>query len=193
LEIYHSSKVWWYTLFLFFLLANSILAQSEFTGASARWDDSAREWEIFSFVGEDEYESENELRLKWPLKNDWTEWTFDYNNNFNYIKLKWPNDPGHWELRTEDGAVVSIKTKWRNDFTEWVIEMEDLKINWISEYRANMSSWYFESDELGYLNMYTAFRGDPRDWLIEDHALEMPDEIKMAAIFISIYLTNPKQ
>ena len=56
-----------------------------------------------------------------------------------------------------------------------------------------MSSWYYDHKSYGHLNMITEYRGDPRDWIIEDFSEEISDEIKLAAIFITTYLTNPKQ
>jgi len=181
------------TLFLL-LFQFTIIAQSQFTGMNARWDDSSREWIIYGFSDDEaQTETEGDLRLKWPLKNSWDEWTLEYNGDYTNIRLKWNNNPGHWEVRTQDGEIISIKTKWRNDFTEWVIESNSTKLKWISEFRDNMSSWYFEDKALGYMTMQTAYTGDPRDWDIIDEAPEVSNGMKIAAMFITVYLTNPKE
>ena len=182
-----------FSFFFVLFLSFNLFGQSQFTGTSARWDDSAREWIIYSFLGNDDFESEQELRLKWPLKNDWNAWVADYNDSYYNIHLKWNNNPGHWELRSESGEIVSIKTKWRNDFTEWIISSDDIELRWISEFQNDMSSWYFVDKKLGIFNMFTTYRGDPRDWEIEDSAPNVPDAMKIAALFITVYLTNPQE
>lgn len=191
MEIYHF-KILKLTL-LFFLSAIQIgLAQSEFYAINAKYDDSAAEWYVYTLNAEGD-DIESEIRLKWPFKNDWTEWSIIHNDAYHNIKLKYKNSPDHWEMRTEDGRIITLKTKWTNDFTEWIVSDDELKLKWVSEYRNNMSSWYFEHETLGYMNMLTFNVGDARDWILEDMSETVNDEMKMAMIFITTYLTNPKR
>lgn len=179
-------------LIIYFCAFGSLIAQSEFYACNSKFDDSASEWYIYT-IDKDGNEVESQIRLKWPFKNDWTEWSAIHHDDFYNVKLKYKNIPDHWEMRTPHGSIISMKTKWSNDFTEWVITENDLKLKWISEYRNNMSSWYFEHKTLGFMNMYTYNAGDPRDWILEDEAIDVSDEMKLAMVFISVYLTNPKR
>jgi len=197
LEIYHFNiKVHLvsYILLLFSFFTTS--AQSEFLQISAESDFSASDWNLYSYVLEEDEDYIDKiygvLRIKWPLRASWDEWRIENNNVIYDIKQKWGNNRDEWELRSETGQIVSIKTKWRNDYTEWVIKSDQHEIRWISEFERDLSSWFFEHKTLGHMSMYTEFRGDPRDWVIEDFSEKISDEIKLAAIFITTYLTNPK-
>ena len=100
--------------------------------------------------------------------------------------------PQHWEL-THENRVISMKQKWRNDLSEWDIHYSGNILKWKTVYPNRLDEWYFEIDEENYFDMWTRYSGDPRDWDIDDRASNIPDEVKLAAMFITIYLANPRQ
>jgi len=192
------------TSFIFLTLLTGVLAlpqsycQTIITGIESYYDDSASEWTMYGLDPEEEQEMEEmqeidgSLRIKWILRNDFSEWTFDYNNEISNIKMKF-DDFSRWELRTENNDIVDIQTKWRNDITEWKITHGGSIYKWQSEYKNELNSWFFETDSSGYFDMYTLYSNDSRDWGIEDQTIDIPDCVKLAAIFITIYCTTPKQ
>lgn len=64
---------------------------------------------------------------------------------------------------------------------------------WRTEYPSDLEYWFFELSENNFFEMWTEIQGDLRDWAINDKAANVPDEVKIAAIFITVYLTSPKQ
>jgi len=184
--------------FFLFLLTGltpyqSTFAQTVLTGIESYYDDSAAEWTLYGADPENDMaEINGSLAIKWILRNDFSEWTFDYNGLYSNVKMKFDNY-SRWELRTEENDIVDIQTKWRNDITEWKIEHEGVTYKWKSEYKNELNSWFFETDNSGYFDMYTLYTNDTRDWGIEDQTIDIPDCVKMAAIFVTIYCTTPKQ
>ena len=172
-------------LFYFFLLA-SLQAQAQvLTGISAKWSDSFREWVIYT---EDD---EGELRMRWLMDDDWTEWEYRIGEESGTIKLKWPGDPNQWSLRS-GSQVVSMRTRWNNDPREWRIEADK---NFIikSRYGNIRDEWQIEDDRYGNFEMITSWEGDPRDWAITDELDESVSiHTKMALVFTVIFNSVPK-
>jgi len=191
LVIYHSNiKVHLVTL-LFCCSWTLSPGQSFYIGFSSNWDDSFREWSIYSIDTTDN-EQEELLKLKWPFKEDWTEWVIEeYELNDN-IRQKWPNNPNRWEYRSIDN-IIDIQPFYRNNLTEWLIKYDDYQITWKSEYKNDLNLWFLNHKELGYFELITSYENDPRDWEIIDEAPDLPDDIKQAIIFITIWSTCPRQ
>ncbi len=179
------------------LIPSGLKAQSQLLELNSYFDDSAREWLLFgmltdSAVVEEPEEIEGTMRIKWELNNDFSEWSIDYNEIFYTIKTKFGRED-RWELRSSDNELVELSTKWRNDMTEWTVKYDGLNIKWEAEYKNDLNVWFFETKENGFFEMYTLFEGDSRDWLFEDKTKGIPDCVKMACLFITSYVTNPKQ
>ncbi len=165
--------------------------QEIFTSINSVYDDSAVEWKIYGYDLEDN-EWTSELRIKWPLRNDWTEWLVDHNNNFYSLKQRWQHSPVQWELQNGN-SIVTIRQKWRNDLNEWVISYNNKSYRWQTTRFNDLSAWYLEIDESTYFDMWTTYSGDIRDWDIEDKAENLASVVKIAALFTTVYLTIPKQ
>ncbi len=183
------------SLLLFVLLysnSTTLLSQSELYSINSVWDDSATEWKLYGWDNDGE-DIEGELRIKWGLRNDFSEWIADYNEQYITIRQKYNNDNTRWELRSDSGIIIDIKSKWRGDNTEWTISSGDQKIKWHSEYRNDLNLWYFEDENIGYMEMITYENNDSRDWEIIDNAATITDEMKIAALFITLYNTTPKR
>ena len=168
------------------------LGQNILTSIHSQWDDSASEWTIYG-IDESHEEIEGSFRIKWILRNDFSEWVADFDDTFMSIKRKFGNDNTRWELRSDSGIITDMKAKWRGDYTEWTITGDNTSIVWQSEYKNDLNVWFFEDKDQGWMEMRTISFNDTRDWEIIDETLDVSDEIKMACVFLSLYHTTPKQ
>jgi hypothetical protein len=151
-------------------------------------DNSFGEWEIL--LEKDSSDIYGNLRLTWGMSNNLSEWQYSVDGKEGEILLKFKNNPGLWELRSEDG-LITIQQTWPGDPTEWKISNGKRSFTFKTIYQNQLDDWSTEEEDLGQLVVYTERRGDPRDWIISDY---MKDEItleeRMAAIFISIYTST---
>ncbi|MEL7219687.1 MAG: hypothetical protein AAGJ93_00130 [Bacteroidota bacterium] len=170
------------------LLSFSLQAQ-QLTGIATQWNDSFAEWIIYTDIeGE-----EGELRLRWNTRNDWTQWEYRIGEYTGQIRTKWPNRIDEWETRGEN-LIVDARAVWRNDPREWRINSpEGHQYKWRSRYGNTFDEWVVDTERYGFFEMYTAFEGDPREWIIVDE-LEASLPEKMMLIFITIINNSmPKQ
>ena len=179
-------------MFLLFLtcVSHQAFGQSQFYAISSSYDDSAREWSIY-YVDNEGDEERATLYLKWPFRNDWTEWSLDLGPNLYSIRQMYNLLPVQWTLSGPDSS-ISIRQKWRGDNNIWVISYGDKKIIWRTDVTNNFDVWYMQLSEEEYFDMWTVYPGDSRDWDIEDKTATLPIEVKVAAIFTTVYLTSPK-
>lgn len=178
----------------FFLPIVLLLAQEEqpvIVGIHTLWDDNFKEWEIYFVEGDSDDLNQGELRMKWPLRNSWDEWTFYIGDLYGEIRTKWQGDFSQWEIRC-DGDIVTVRQKWRNDPNEWVIRNGTTEITLTTEYRNNANSWIAGDDAEG-LVFYTEYLNDPRDWIVEDYLLpEVNVSFKLGILFPAIFQAIPK-
>lgn len=172
---------------LFFSFAAEHLFGQELYAINATWSDSFVEW---SFVSTNE--EEGNFSVRWPNREYWSEWVFDYDGYSGTLKMKWDNNPNIWELRY-GGEVVNIKTKWRNDFSEWRISDGTSQLTFASRYTNNISEWRLKEKRLGIFNLKTEWENDPRDWNIYDELDEsITIGMKLAMTFIAIINSIPR-
>ncbi|MGK0387422.1 MAG: hypothetical protein ACI94Y_000148 [Maribacter sp.] len=172
---------------LFFVIISSY-AQIELYGISTAWDDSYKEWVIYTT----DEEQEGEIELRWASKDDWSEWDYRLDEESGSIKQKWNNDPSQWELRGGN-EIITMRTKWSNDFTEWRISAGGETFTLKSKYRNQLEEWELQGDTYGKFEMYTTYENDPRDWeIIDELDEEVSFHIKMAMLFIVMYHGTPK-
>ena len=174
---------------IFILLGLSIPSYTQnIVGLSTNWEDSFSEWTIYS---EDE-DVTGEMRIQWPLDQDWTEWVFSIGDEIGQIKMKWKDNPNQWELRCQ-GQVITIRTVWKDDPTRWRITDNTNSYTVISKWHNLPHEWKLQETQLGSFEIYMTHEPDPRDWDIHD---TLPEEvtlpIKMAMIFIAVYHSTPK-
>ncbi len=170
------------------LLATTTVEAQELVGLSTKWDDSFSEWIM---VTEDETEI-GEIVMRWPLKDDWTEWDYRLGESSGAIKVKWRGDANLWEVRGEN-EIVTIKTIWPNDWRQWEVKSGDKRIDVKSTWANILEEWSASDDDLGELYMYTAWEGDLRDWVIEDNLSDQVSlPFKVALIFIPVFYATPK-
>ncbi len=176
------------------------------SGISTRWSDSFVEWELFAFVQDTtqqeeddseapDEESVGELKLRWlTLRDDWSEWDYQLGDERGTIKMKWKDDPTHWELRSYDGAVVTMRTAWNNDLTEWRVTDNSLSLTLRSRWTNQFDEWLVQDPARGTFQLYTMRTGDPRDWGIED-GLDgsVSRQMKLALVFLTVFQSTPRQ
>ena len=156
------------------------------SGAGARWSDSFREWVIYA--GEDE----GDLRLRWQDADKWDEWEYNIAGLSGAIKIKWPNDPGEWEIRSNEGEIVSAKILWNNNFREWRISDNDIQLTLTCRYNSTWDEWEVQGN-YGNMDIYSAFTGDPRDWVVIDELdKDVPAAMRIAILFIVLYHSSPR-
>lgn len=176
-----------FTVILFVLFVQSLQAQ-DIVAMGTRWDDSFSEWVMY---GEDEALI-GEISIRWPLKGDWSEWDFRYGELSGSIQVKWKGDPNLWELRA-DNEVITIRTVWKDDWRQWEVKSEKHRFDVQSRYGNILEEWSLKGDRFGTLDIYTAWEGDLRDWIVDDR---LDEEIslptKIAMIFIPIFYSTPK-
>lgn len=183
--------------FLPALLFTSLLFSQPLSGISTQWSDSFVAWDIFIW---DKNEEEKEvitgtLTQRWiNVKEDWTEWDFNFDEQEGTIKLKWKNDPSQWELRSFRGDIVTMKMIWTGDITEWRISDGMITLDWHSRYTNTLGLWELRTKEYGKFSVQVMNDNDPRDWDITD---ELDDNIsvsmKLAMTFIAVWQSSPKQ
>lgn len=172
-------------LFVVSLSINTIA--QELYAINVVWDDSFAEW---SFITADE--KEGRFSKRWINREDWTEWTFSFDELHGRVKMKWQDNPNHWEL-SYGGSVVNVVTRWRNDITEWRISKGPIKLTIKSRYTNNLDEWILVGDRYGSFSLKTEWDNDPRDWHIYDELdQKITMDMKLAMCFISIISSAPR-
>ncbi len=161
------------------------------TGVATRWNDSFSEWIIYAYAGEEELEGE--LRLRWAMTDDWTEWQYRLGESIGTIKLKWREDLNEWEARG-DNHIASARTVWRGNFREWRITDGKHTLTLASRFGNIWDEWTVRNSSAGHFEMYTSFEGDPRDWVIIDELDEtVPLTTKLLMMHVVLFQSSPKQ
>ena len=175
-------------LLLYLIICIGVPAQAQvLTGVGTRWNDSFAEWIIYT----DDDDIQGELRQRWAMNNDWTEWQYRIGEQTGTIRVKWKQNPNEWELRGSN-EIVTIRTRWSNDPREWRITGSH---NFIikNRYGNVFDEWQIEEDDYGYFGMITNWEGDPRDWTIYDEldeSVSLPT--RLAMVFTVIFNSSPK-
>ncbi len=180
---------------LFYILVLPYCCSAQWlTGVTTKWNDSFVEWTLFAEAADDEEEEmEGDLQLRWPSRNDWTEWTYDIGDENGSIKQTFKNRPGQWDIRGF-GKTITARTRWNNDFSEWRITDNSTTLIFKSRWRNNINEWSLNDETHGSFALRTEWDDDPREWRVYDdldEEISMP--MKMAMVFIAIYHSSPKQ
>lgn len=167
-----------------------LLPAQTLTGVATAWNDSFREWNLFT-LDEDQ---EGTLRLRWSSGDDWTEWNYELSDHFGSVRIKWRDNPNEWEIRG-DNVIVTARTLWNNDPREWRVSgPKGRQYTLKCRYGNQTDEWSLTDGPSGVFEMYTNWQGDPRDWVIVD---ELSEEVtlpeKMALVFIVLFHSSPKE
>ncbi len=166
--------------FVLVFLAFNLTAQEYFEGFHSHYDADIVEWDIYTD------QNEGKLEMTWVQKRDITDWYYELGDYSGTIRQKWQNSFDEYELRSDEGNVITMKVKWRNDFSQWVITSNTAQFLWRTTYQDDGNRWQIDDEETGEFFVFTEFEGDPRDYLIEDHThLDFIEE-KVACLFITM-------
>lgn len=170
------------------LLSHTATIAQMLTGIAAKWNDSFREWIIYT----EEEGMEGELRMRWQLDNDWSEWDYRLGEATGAIKIKWRGNPNEWELRGGN-QIISMRTRWLNDSREWRIDATQQFII-KSRYGNIRDEWTIEESSHGAFEVLTAWEGDPREWVIaDDLSPAVSIHTKIALVFAVLFNSIPKR
>jgi hypothetical protein len=172
------------------LLAGGLLQAQYITGIATRWNDSFSEWEIYAV---DEEELSGELRMLWPMRNDWTDWEYRLGEERGRIRLKWRDDFNEWEI-SAGNMVATARTLWRDNFREWRISNGKQQLTFRCRYGNITDEWEVRDSNYGDFRIYTTWEGDPRDWTVIDELDEnIPLTMRMAMVFLATFVSTPKE
>lgn len=181
------------------------LCAQQISSVSTRWSDSFVEWDIFALTQDTIPENEEEetpqeapigeLKLRWlNVRDDWSEWDFELGDQSGTIRMKWKDDPTQWELRSYEGAIVSMRAAWSNDLTQWRITDNNVTLLLRSRWTNQLDEWLVEDSRHGTFHMHTFQQMDPRDWAIDDRlGAGISPSMRLAMIFIVLFQSTPKQ
>lgn len=181
--------------FIFLLLLFAVLQVSaqddsdmNMTAFGISYGDDFTEWNLFAA----EDQPAGNLKMRWQMQRDWSEWDFRYGEVTGQIKLRNKHDPNIWELRSE-GKVLTMKTIYTGDFNQWRITDDSYTITFSTRYTNIYDGWQLTADKAGKFEIYTQWEMDPRDWIINDKAGErVTFPFKMAMVFLSSFYSSPK-
>ncbi|MEL6970332.1 MAG: hypothetical protein AAFZ63_25890 [Bacteroidota bacterium] len=174
---------------IIFLLFNIFALEAQtITAIATEWSDSFAEWRIYT----DDENEEGYLRLRWSGTNDWTQWEYRIGDWIGQIRTKWPQRIDEWEIRGEN-LIIGARSIWRDNLREWRISSPGgHQYKWQSRYANYLEEWFIDTDKYGHFEMYTAFEGDPREWIIVDELdASLPE--RMMLVFLTIINSTPKQ
>jgi hypothetical protein len=184
-------------LFAFFLSFSTANFAQTWTDARSRWSDSFAEWILFSTTDSTDSkvplpEETGRLTLRFPNKNDWTEWNFEGADWRGSIRQTWPDNPNVWTLRA-NGASISMRTKWNGELREWVLTDDRHTLNLKIRFQS-ADEWLVDDWKFGRFYMYTLYENDPRDWAIEDNLTsEISPEMRLALTFLVLFNSSPTE
>lgn len=186
IEPFHLKKV--IAFFILALCFFPLLDAQKIIGIGTRYDDSFRDWVITT---EDE-ELNGALGIRWAFRNDWTEWDVRIGDVFASIEQKWKDDPSLWEIRCE-GVTVNARTTWPGEYYRWKLNDGRHQFNWRSAYANKRDEWSTDNPEDHFLQVYTYWDGDPREWVVID---ALPEDVsmamKLAMIFLALHFSTPR-
>jgi len=161
-----------------------ILLSGQILGMETSWTDQFDQWTIYA-IDEEGEEIEGDLRQRWAINEDWSEWDYRIGEDFGAIKVKFKGDVNKWELRGGN-EIIDIQTIYRNDLAQWRIRSGSVTLRLELNRRDLPFDWRVDDEDYGFYEVYTEWEGDPNAWKIVD---EMSEDIsihmKMALVFLS--------
>ncbi len=98
-----------------------------------------------------------------------------------------------WEFRG-DNKIITARTVFNNDPTQWRITDNSTTLLLKSRWTNTLDEWSLRSDDYGDFRLYTKWKNDPREWIIEDELdTAIPLPMKMAALFLVVFHNAPKK
>ena len=174
---------------LFTLGLWSLSAQAQvITQISTLWDDRVDQWVIYT----DNEDLEGLIELRWPLREDLSEWKYELDELSGIIKQTWKGNPNSWEVIPYDGPRIIAKTIWQNDFSEWKITQGNKIYRFKSKYPSQRFEWELSKGKQDEFYIYMINEADPRDWSVEDYIEDGSLDLSIAMSFVAIYNSLPR-
>lgn len=175
-----------YTIVLIALcIIQNVHGQTNLYFIESQYDDSFSQWTIH--FDEEEY---GQIGLRWPLKNDWTQWSIDVGDYYGTLKQQRLNDPNHWQAKINSG-IIDFRATFPGDLKQWTIKFQGSQYKLYMPYTNVIESWTLETKD-HYFDIFTSFEGDPRDWSFEESIDNtIPLELKLASITLVLAITTP--
>ena len=176
-----------YLILLCFMLCGTVKSQHNLHFIESHYSDSFSQW-IIHF----DDEGQGDIELKWPTRNDWSQWLIDVGEYYGSIRQTRATDPNHWQAKI-NGQIIDFRTTYPGDLTHWTIRYEGIHYKLYLPYKNQVENWTLETKG-DYFDIYTSFEGDPRDWSFEE--LEdnlIPTELKLASITLVISVSTPNR
>lgn len=155
-------------------------------GIFTRFENDLREWVITDPEGKET----GFLRMRWALNNDITFWDYRVGDHSGEIRARWRDNFSEWEIHG-DGLIITARRVWRDIPTEWrLTDDQGITLNWVTRWANTPEEWELrEKREYGRFEQFTAWEGDPRDWVIIDEMdPNVPMPMRMGMVFLPIPL-----
>lgn len=159
-------------------------------GIYALWDDDLREWVILDTEGNEA----GSLAMRWAVQNDIAFWDYSFGEHRGEIRARWRDNYQEWQVQ-EGNEIITLRQTWRDIPTEWELTNDgDIRLSWLTRWTNTPEEWELRNkEEFGRFEVFTAYEGDPRDWVIIDET--DPDfsvAARMGMVFIPILMVLPK-
>jgi hypothetical protein len=165
-----------------------MLLYGQVEGISAVYDDSFVEWVIVTTDTED---NDGELGLTYGLSSDRrTDWSYRIGDLSGEISQVSGSDGRLWRLTSPDGN-INLRRVWSGDNSEWEISDGYQSIVLAVRYANNAEEWRIKDESVGYLDVFTLYERDARDWVIEESLGDAYRvEFKLAALFLAMFVAT---
>ncbi len=181
------SGITWIGVCLLILMTLPGARAQKIIGVETRYNNSFKEWNLVT----DDPDLIGQLWMRWPFQNDWTSWDLQVGDTHASIQQERPDDPNFWVIRCQ-GVIVNAKTAWSGEYYRWKLNDGNHQINWEARYANQRDTW--ATDRLKEFNfqMHSDWKGDPRQWTIED---QLPEDVslamRVAMVFITLHFSTP--
>ena len=171
---------------LYILLLVPCYSFSQIVGMETAWTNEFKEWNIYA-VDKDGEAIEGQIRMRWAINNDWSEWDYRIGEDFGQIKVKWKGNFNQWELRGGN-EIIDIQTIYKDDATQWRIRTSDEVLRLELNRRDVPFDWRVNNDKYGFYEVYTEWERDPNAWtIVDEFSAEVSIHVKMAILFFSTF------
>lgn len=179
------------SLFLFLVgWSTPFLTAQNMGGIYAYQADDLREWIIL----DDEGNEAGTLKMRWSMQYDLAFWDYTFGEHTGEIRARWRDNFREWQVQ-EGSEIITMRQTWKDIPTEWELTNDgDIQVSWLTRWANSPEEWELrEKSDLGRFEVFTAYEGDPRDWVIIDELdpnFSVP--VRMGMVFIPILLIMPR-
>ena len=150
-------------------------------GIHTRMENDLREWVLL----DDQGAELGHLKMRWALQGDITFWDYRFGEHSGEIRARWRDNLAEWEIHG-DGLSIGLRQVWKDLATEWrITDDQGATLTFATRWDNRPGEWELrEKREFGRFEMFTAWEGDPRDWVIIDEMdPRVPFPMRMGLVF----------